>query len=129
MVTFAQRFIQMSTKDKLVDLHYKSYKGSVEYSEADNCLFGSVLGMKKSCILYEGNTIDELKADFEAGIDSYLEHCERKGLKPDKPYSGSLNIRIPSEIHGKIARISENMGISINAFVRDSIEKQLEHLH
>ena len=59
-------------------LHYKGYKGSVEYSEADNCLFGLVLGMKKSCILYEGNTIDELKKDFEAGIESYLDHCERR---------------------------------------------------
>ncbi|MDR3218666.1 MAG: type II toxin-antitoxin system HicB family antitoxin [Dysgonamonadaceae bacterium] len=110
-------------------LNYKGYKGSVEYSETDNCLFGSVLGMKKSCILYEGNTIDELKADFEAGVDSYLEHCERKGMKPDKPHSGTLNIRIPSEIHGKIAMISEKTGISINAFIRDSIEKRLEQVY
>ena len=47
-------------------LEYKGYKGSVEYSKADNCLFGKVLGMSKDLILYEGNTIDELKADFEA---------------------------------------------------------------
>ena len=45
-------------------LEYKGYKGSVEYSKADNCLFGKVLGMSKDLILYEGNTIDELKADF-----------------------------------------------------------------
>ena len=49
-------------------LEYKGYKGSVEYSKADNCLFGKVLGMSKDLILYEGNTIDELRADFEAGI-------------------------------------------------------------
>ena len=110
-------------------LHYKGYKGTVEYSEADNCLFGSVLGMKKSWILYEGNTIDELKKDFEAGIESYLDRCERKGIKPDKPYSGSLNIRIPSEIHCKIAMIAENTGTSINAVIRDSIERRLEYAH
>jgi predicted HicB family RNase H-like nuclease len=54
-------------------LHYKGYKGNVEYSERDGCLCGYVLGMKKSCITYEGSTIDELKADFEAGVDSYLD--------------------------------------------------------
>ena len=39
-------------------LEYKGYKGSVEYSKADNCLCGKVLGMSKDLILYEGNTID-----------------------------------------------------------------------
>ena len=110
-------------------LHFKGYTGSVEYSDADNCLFGSVLGMKKSCILYEGSTIDELKKDFEAGIESYLDHCERKGKKPDKPYSGTLNIRIPSEVHCQVAMVAERNGTSINSFIRESIEKQLELMH
>jgi predicted HicB family RNase H-like nuclease len=55
-----------------VQLEYKGYKGSIEYSEADNCLFGKVLSLNKDLILYEGHTIDELRTDFEAGIDSYL---------------------------------------------------------
>lgn len=38
-------------------LEYKGYKGSVEYSKADNCLFGKVLGMSKDLILYEGSTM------------------------------------------------------------------------
>lgn len=43
-------------------LEYKGYKGSVEQaSKADNCLCGKVLGMSKDLILYEGNTIDELR--------------------------------------------------------------------
>ena len=42
-------------------LEYEGYKGSIEYSEADNCLFGKVLGISKDLILYEGNTIDELQ--------------------------------------------------------------------
>jgi predicted HicB family RNase H-like nuclease len=106
--------------------NYKGYKGSVEYSEADNCLFGSVPGMKKSCILYEGNTLDELKADFKAGIDSYLDTCSANGIKPEKPFSGSINIRISPEIHGKVAMSAERSGISINAFIRRAIEHEIE---
>lgn len=30
----------------------------------------------KALILYEGTTIDELRKDFEEGIDSYLEGCK-----------------------------------------------------
>ena len=51
---------------------YKGYKGSVEYSKEDNCLYGKVQGMSKALILYEGQTLDELSRDFEAGVDSYI---------------------------------------------------------
>lgn len=50
----------------------KVIKALSRYSEADNCLFGKVLGISKDLILYEGNTIDELRVDFECAIDSYL---------------------------------------------------------
>ena len=58
------------------NLEYKGYKGSVEYSKEDNCLFGKVQGMSKALILYEGQTLDELRKDFEDGIDSYIEGCK-----------------------------------------------------
>ena len=54
-------------------LEYKGYKGSVEYSKEDNCLFGKVQGLSKDLIAYEGQTLDELRKDFEDGVDSYLE--------------------------------------------------------
>lgn len=54
-------------------LKYKGYSGTVEYSEEDNCLFGKVIGMNINIISYEGKTIEELKADFVAGVDLFLE--------------------------------------------------------
>jgi predicted HicB family RNase H-like nuclease len=110
-------------------LEYKGYFGSIEYSKEDGCLFGKVLGMTNDLISYEGNTASELFDDFKGAIDTYLEHCQRKGIKPRKSYNGVLNIRIPSEIHGKIAMISERTGTSINAFIRDSIEKRLGYTY
>ena len=67
-------------------LEYKGYKGSVEYSKEDNCLFGKVQGMSKALILYEGNTLDELRKDFEEGVDSYLEASQHL-LQPLAPPS------------------------------------------
>ena len=67
-------------------LEYKGYKGSVEYSKEDNCLFGKVQGMSKALILYEGDTLEELRNDFENGVDSYLEACKADGVEPAKPY-------------------------------------------
>jgi predicted HicB family RNase H-like nuclease len=107
------------------NLEYRGYYGSVEYSREDKRFSGTVLGMTKDCITYEGNTMEELENDFMNAIESYLEGCLELGIKPRKGYNGILNIRIPAEIHGKIAMISERTGMSINAFIRNSIERQL----
>lgn len=52
-------------------LEYKGYKGSVEYSKEDNYLFGKVQGISKALILYEGQTLDELRKDFAFQLNSY----------------------------------------------------------
>jgi len=104
------------------NLKYKGYIGSVEYSEEDNCLFGKVLGMSKDVISYEGETIKELKADFEAGIETYLESCKALGLEPRKAYSGTLNVRLNPEIHNKIANAAQETGITINAYIKNALE-------
>jgi predicted HicB family RNase H-like nuclease len=111
------------------NLKYKGYAGTVEYNATNNCLFGKVEGMVKDSITYEGQSINELKTDFENAIDSYLEGCEELGIKPRKAYSGSLNIRIPSEIHCHIALKAKQTGRSINAIIKDALETQLNLPH
>lgn len=54
-------------------MEYKGYKGSVEYSKEDNCFCGKVQGLDKDLILYEGETLTELKVDFETAVDDYID--------------------------------------------------------
>lgn len=63
-------------------LEYKGYKGTIETE--DNILFGHVLGLKNTIISYEENNINELRNDFQSGIDDYLENCKINGEKPEK---------------------------------------------
>jgi predicted HicB family RNase H-like nuclease len=107
-------------------LYYKDYYGSIEFSEQDNCLYGRVLGMPKDLISYEGNTAAELYEDFKGAVDDYLALCEKNGQKPRKSYSGTLNIRIPSDIHSQVAMVAASKGTSINSFIIQSIERQLQ---
>lgn len=109
-------------------LEYKGYKGSVEYSKDDNCLFGKVQGMSKALIAYESQTLDELRQDFEAGIDSYLEGCRADGVEPAKPYSGRLNLRITSELHSRLAAFVSVSGTTINDFINKAISNELKHV-
>lgn len=108
-------------------LKYKGYSGSVEYSEEDNCLFGKVLGMGGNRITYGGSSIDELKADFEGAIDFYLDCCKVRGEKPKKAYSGRLIVRMPSELHGKVAAAALKTGTTINDFINHALSNEVSH--
>ena len=93
-------------------LEYKGYKGSVEYSREDNCLVGKVQGMGKDLIAYEGQTL-------------YIEGCKADGVEPQKPYSGKLNLRMPSELHSRVAAFVAASGTTINDFINRAIRNEL----
>ena len=107
-------------------LEYKGYKGSVEYSLQDDCLHGKVQGIHKSLILYEGQSLDELRHDFQQGVDSYLEACLADGIQPEKPYSGKLNLRMPSDVHAQVAAMAAANGYTINEYINTAIVRLLQ---
>lgn len=107
-------------------LQYKGYTGSVEYSADDNCLFGKVLGLNRDCITYEGESIGELKEDFEGAIDQYLQSCAERGVIPSKPYSGRFVIRMTSDLHWKVAMAAAETGTTINEFINKAVVKEVE---
>jgi len=84
-------------------LEHKGYIGSIEYSKADGCFFGQVLGLGREVgITYEGRTTEELYSDFKEGVNHYLEHLSA-GVKPQKPYSGVLSLKTPPVVHSRTA--------------------------
>ena len=101
--------------------NYKGYCGSLEVSVDDDCLFGKVLFIN-DLVTYEGQSPAELKAAFEESLDYYLDKCERDGVNPEKPFSGSFNIRISPELHREAAMRAAMSGQSLNDYVRQAIE-------
>ena len=106
-------------------LKYKNFIGSVEYSETDKILFGKVLGIR-GLISYEGQNVEELEQDFRAGVDEYLEICTEKGIKPQKSFTGTFNVRIPSDTHSMAVVKAQELGINLNTFVKYAIEEKLQ---
>ena len=102
-------------------LKYKGYVGSVEISEEDNCLHGKVLFIR-SLISYEGQTLQELKADFKDAVDEYLNDCKERGWEPEKPFKGSFNIRIKPDVHKSLAIAAARKGKSLNKYVSEVLE-------
>ena len=106
-------------------LKYKKYIGSIEYSEEDNLLYGSVLGIH-SLISYEGTTIKELIKDFQGAVDDYLLMCEEDGTAPEIAYKGSLSVRLGEKLHEETAVYSYANHQSINAYIVDAVRERNE---
>jgi predicted HicB family RNase H-like nuclease len=45
---------------------------------------------------------------------------------PQKPYSGKLMLRLPSDVHARIAMAAEVCGKSINQWTADTLTEVLE---
>ena len=105
-------------------LTYKGYNGSVSFSEKDNVFFGKIEGIN-GLVNFEGESVKELTDAFHEAVDDYLEYCKEEGIEPHKSYSGSLNIRLSPETHSRVAILAKQAGMSINAFIKSAVEKQI----
>ena len=101
-------------------LKYKDFCGSVEFSAADECFFGKIIGTA-DLVTFEGETVDDLKKAFAEAVEDYIILCKEAGKEPQKSYKGSFNIRISPELHREAAVIANKEGISLNAFVEKAI--------
>jgi len=105
-------------------LDYKGYHGSVEYNSEDKILHGKVLGIR-SMITYKGNDVETIEQDFRESVDAYLDMCERRGIAPEKEYSGLFQVRVSPETHRTLAIKAEASNKKLNTIVVEALEKYI----
>ena len=101
-------------------MKYKGYEAIVEYDDIDRLFTGRVINTQ-DVLAFDGESVDELEESFHAVIDEYLEDCEAMNKEPDKPYSGKFNLRLSPELHRQVAIKAEKEGLSLNAFVENTL--------
>ena len=67
------------------ELTYKGYSGSIENSLDDGYLLGKIQDIN-DIIIFEGNTIRELKAAFEVAVDKYLQLLDKENNEATPTY-------------------------------------------
>jgi len=97
---------------------HKGYSARIEYDERDNIFIGRILGIR-SIISFHGQTVPELRSEFEKAIYDYLAECQEMGIQPEKPASGKLLLRVPPEVHGKALVAAQSAGKSLNQWATE----------
>jgi predicted HicB family RNase H-like nuclease len=100
------------------------YSAKIEYN-ADTDLFrGEILGLSGAADFYGANP-DELRSEFKRSLDVFLEVCQEKGIEPRKQFSGKFNLRIPPDLHEKLALTAQAQGKSLNSLAQEALEKSV----
>jgi predicted HicB family RNase H-like nuclease len=70
---------------------YKGYMARIEFDPRDNIFMGKIIGIADG-ITFQGETVKELKADFQAAVDHYLADCAATNRTPLKAASGGKSL-------------------------------------
>ncbi len=101
-------------------MKHKGYIGHVEYDDEAKIFHGEVVGLR-DIITFQGKSVEELEKAFKDSIDDYLTWCKERGERPEKTFSGTFNLRIPPELHAKLAFQAKTMDMSLNTYVTEKL--------
>lgn len=100
------------------------YKAKIEYDPEIDMFRGEILGLTGGADFY-GKTPKELRAEFKKSLAVFLEVCKEKGIEPRRSYSGKFNLRIPPELHERLAIAAQAEGKSINTLVQEALAQRV----
>jgi predicted HicB family RNase H-like nuclease len=107
-------------KNVVTMLKYKGYHGKVEFDEDAGLFHGEIVDLR-DVVTFQGKSVEELEQAFRDSIDDYLDFCRQRGEEPDKPFSGRLMLRLPTEVHRKIYVRAKKEGKSLNEYISEKL--------
>lgn len=105
-------------------LEYKGYQTRVEYDAESRVLYGKIEGIR-DLVNFEADSIEVVEDSFHEAVDDYLQFCQEVNKNPDKAYNGQFNVRIPPQLHRKLALRAHRDGLTLNKEVQNAIESFL----
>lgn len=103
-------------------LNHNGFTAEVGYEDGDRLMHGSVVNTR-AVLHFAGSNIDELRQAFADTIADYRDWCKERGVEPEKPYSGTLSLRIAPELHRRVAEKAAKAGESINQFIAERLDE------
>ena len=101
-------------------MNLNDYHAKIEYDAELDMFRGEILGLTGGADFY-GKNPKELRAEFKKSLQVFLDVCREKGIEPRRNYSGKFNLRIPVDLHEKLAIVAEAEGKSLNTLAQEAL--------
>lgn len=105
-------------------MKYKGYTARIDWDAEEDTFVGRVLGIK-DMLVFAGDDKISLHQEMVGVIDDYIALCAEKGKNPNKPHSGKVLLRVPSEVHAMIKIAAANAKMSLNSWLVNTINHGL----
>lgn len=100
------------------------FNAKIEYDAELDLFRGEILGLSGGADFY-GKNPRELRAEFKKSLQVFLEVCHEKGIEPRRNYSGKFNLRIPPDLHERLAIVAQAEGKSINTLAQEALQQRV----
>jgi predicted HicB family RNase H-like nuclease len=100
------------------------YSARIEYDPETDLFRGEILGLNGGADFY-GKNPRELRREFKRSLAVFLAVCAEKGVEPRRSYSGKFNLRIPPELHERLAIAALAEGKSINTLAAEALAQRV----
>lgn len=101
-------------------MEINGYKAVIAYDPDINLFRGEFIELNGGADFYAAD-VDTLRQEGETSLRVFLEMCREKGIEPRRTFSGKFNVRIPPELHAKLALEAAAEGKSLNAVVAEKL--------
>lgn len=101
---------------------HKGYTARIEYDDRDDIFIGRVLGLR-TIVSFDGKGVVELRKRFRTAVDEFLRDSKEQGVRPEKPASGKLMLRVPPQVHGAALVAAQAAGKSLNQWATEVIQQ------
>ena len=105
-------------------LELDGYTAIIRFNPETDTFRGEIQGINGGADFY-GSSPDELRREFRASLDFFLETCAKHGIEPKKSASGKFVVRLPPELHAQAATAAHAAGISLNTLVEQAIRHEI----
>lgn len=100
------------------------YSAKIEYDPDTDLFRGDILGLTGGADFY-GKNPRELRSEFRKSLEVFLQVCKEQGIEPRRSFSGKFNLRIPPELHERLAITAQAEGKSINALAQEALLRRV----
>ena len=99
---------------------YKGFSARIEFDAEDRIFVGRVAGIR-DIVGFHAETVSSLEKAFHEAVNDYVKACAELGQSPNKPASGNLMLRVPTDVHASAIQAAELAGVSLNQWAADAL--------
>lgn len=96
------------------------HKAVISYDPDIEMFRGEFVGLSGGADFYATN-VQDLRAEGEISLNTYLKVCAEQGIEPFKSFSGRFNVRLDPKLHEAAVTAAAAENKSLNEWVAETL--------